>query len=541
MPVRNQNWYNLQSTRRYPLDDKSTGLSDAGEFIPDDIIVDCHIRFPNNLGTYLYVQGITVSENLVTIVFGAAETLTSTANPTIAALSVTKPGQTNIHYSITPMVAGVGGWVVLGKGIENKFSGRYTTAEQTYIGFRNGRAYTPLPIPTLGKINLATALSGLVGVSALRPVTAEYIDETNLPEEQRLPKYDPVTQTTDYEPIRAIRFSTQAPSIVFNPLTYFLGPCGQRPESGTCPKQPIERINGVQPDCENGNINIIGDNGISVRTFAECGGADITTDTGLTEACREPDRDPDRGDDKCPCDSPYDRGESWCWPPINEDLFICPEDSGEPCPPLPVCVSFSPCHESLFEIASGSFINRATDAPPVCCPTGGPAISNHDTYFANRAAGANIALYKGCASDWTFNHAVAVEVKPTSGGNRQNGGVVINYLNVIEGGRRRTKYIAAIVDTTLGEFQIHRFDGSNLIQEAALPVSGVAVNQWYKIAVTASVNGTATTISAALYDKMSNTQIAALSTSVEDYEAIDGRAGLFSINSSAYFNKFEVT
>jgi hypothetical protein len=93
----------------------------------------------------------------------------------------------------------------------------------------------------------------------------------------------------------------------------------------------------------------------------------------------------------------------------------------------------------------------------------------------------------------------------------------------------------------LGEFQIHRFDGSNLIQEAALPVSGVAVNQWYKIAVTASVNGAATTISAALYDKMSNTQIAALSTSVEDYEAIDGRAGLFSINSSAYFNKFEVT
>jgi len=55
MAIRNQNWYNLQSTRRYPLDDISTGVDDAGAFIREDIIVDCHIRFPNTLGEYLYI------------------------------------------------------------------------------------------------------------------------------------------------------------------------------------------------------------------------------------------------------------------------------------------------------------------------------------------------------------------------------------------------------------------------------------------------------------------------------------------------------
>lgn len=540
MPIRNQNWYNLQATRRYPLDDKSTGVDNAGAFIRDDILVDCHIRFPNTLGTYLYVQGITVSENLVTILFGTANTLTSTDNATIAAVSLPKPVTANVHYNITPLIDGVSGWIVLSAGVATNFVGRYDTAAQTYIGLRNARPYQPLPIPSLGKINLATALSGLVKLTARNPVTAEYIDETELPEDQRLPKYDPVTQTTSYGPIKAIRFSTQTPSIVFNPLTYFLGSCGQRPESGTCPKRPVERINGIQPDCATGNINIVADGGLSIRMFEECGGADITTNFGLAEACQEPPRNVDRGQDKCPCESPNDKSDEWCWPPFDPSLDIVCEENNEPCPALPICVSFSPCHVTLFETVSGAFNVDEAAAPAVCCPENSSAgLSTHGVYASTGSGGTNISLYRGCASDWAFNHTIAVEVKPRATSSRKNGGLIANYMRVTEGGRCRTKYIAVLVDETLNELQIYRYTGTTLVKEAAIQFAGGSPDRWYRITATASGNGGSTTINTTLSAIGSGT-IAALSTTVSDYEAIDGRAGLFSNGSAAYFNKFEV-
>jgi len=55
MPIRNANWYNLHSTRRYPLDDNATGTDDAGIRLADDILVDCHLRFPKIAGQYAYI------------------------------------------------------------------------------------------------------------------------------------------------------------------------------------------------------------------------------------------------------------------------------------------------------------------------------------------------------------------------------------------------------------------------------------------------------------------------------------------------------
>jgi len=538
MPVRNQNWYNLQASRRYPLDDKSTGVDDAGAFIREDIIVDCHIRFPETLGQYLYVQGITVSPNLVTVVFGAADSLTDTNNnTTIAAVSISKPVATNVNYAIEALHEGVSGWVVFGAGVSTDFSGRYSTPEQTYIGLRNARPYRPLPVPTIGKIDLRTSLSGLVRMTAAPPVTATYIDETLLPSDQRLPKYDPQTQTTNYEPIRAILFATEAPSIVFNPLTYFLGPCGQRPESGTCPKTPIERINGVQPDCVNGNINITVGSGLSVRTFAECGGADITTPRSLEESCARPPKT-DRPTDKCPCDPNYTKTDYYCWPPFDPRDVVCEENS-EPCPALPICVSFSPCHEPLFEVVSGSFNVASYSAPPVCCPPA-TGFTVHDTYLATSRGTLNIALYRGCASDWAYNHTISVEVHPAGGGYRQNGGVVVNYMRVTENGRCKTKYIAAIIDVASNALQIYRYNGTSLIKESQLDVT-VDQTHWYRISVTAAGLGTTTAITASLYDITDEQQVATLVTNVADYEAVDGRAGLFTSNSIAYFNKFQVS
>jgi hypothetical protein len=75
-------------------------------------------------------------------------------------------------------------------------------------------------------------------------------------------------------------------SLAYNPFSYFLGACSQRPESGTCPKTPIATINGIAPDCA-GNIDILFDNLIAQK-FENCGGLDLLTPYGLKAACQGP-------------------------------------------------------------------------------------------------------------------------------------------------------------------------------------------------------------------------------------------------------------
>jgi hypothetical protein len=537
MAVRNQNWYNLQATRRYPLDDKSTGVDNSGGFIRDDIIVDCHIRFPESLGNWAYVQGITVTPNLITVIFGAAADETSQTGTTIAAVSLAKPATPYVNQTVTAIYPGVSGWVAFGPGIDNDFIGRYTTPAQTLIAQRNARPYQALPIPSIGKENVNKALQNLVRITANSPVTVTYVDENDLPQEQRWPKYNPYTDTTNYAPIRALVFSTETPTAGFNPLTNFLGPCGQRPESETCTKTPIERINGVAPDCQTGNINItVAGGGLSVRPFIECGGIDITTPRGLAEACqRDPKSEKTRKDECCEGD---DALADYCWPPFDPGADNTCESTGAPCPTLPICTSFSPCHESLFDIASGSFGVQSDSAPPVCCPEGS-GFSVHDVYAATSTGVANIALYRGCASDWAYNHAISVEVKPVAGGPRQNGGLVANYMRVTEGGRCKTKYVAAIVDIAANELQLYRFDGTSLIKENKLTVA-LVVGHWYKITLTADATGNDTSVHVTVEDKTTGAQVGSLTTNITDYEAVDGRAGLFTLNSVARFNRFEV-
>jgi hypothetical protein len=107
MSIRNQNWYNLQSTRRDPLDENSTGLDNDGQKIRDDIIVDCNIRFPHTCGKYLYIQGITVSAGLVTVVIGGVPELADVTGEAVAVVSIPRPVNVNVNYAVTPIKRGV--------------------------------------------------------------------------------------------------------------------------------------------------------------------------------------------------------------------------------------------------------------------------------------------------------------------------------------------------------------------------------------------------------------------------------------------------
>jgi hypothetical protein len=563
MPVRNQNWYNLQSTRRYPLDDKTTGEDDTGVPIRDDIIVDCHIRYPSSVGQYLFVQGINVTQSLVTVVIGAADGLDDTDCPTVAVVTVEKPAARNVNERLTAFVPGLSGWIAFGPGIDTNFVGRYSTPRQTFIGLRNARPYTPLPVPSLGKDTVAEFLQGIVSIVAESPVTATYH------ENYTLPKYDPETEETNSLPVQAIVFSTEAPTAQFNPQTFFLAPCSQRPESGTCNKTPLERLNGVEPDCETGNINIVFRGGLNGLPFEECGGIDILTDLGLTEVCnRVPDSEKKRKDD-CPCDN--DDGVSeYCWPEAEGDLTEqdCTDpnfNSGAPsaensdeflvgftCAELPLCVSFYDCPEcdtgaeiqtNDFDIVAGSFRHTETVAPPVCSPPNednNNTLSNHDVWLSANTAGLNIALYGTCAGDWAYDKVVATELRLQGGGLKQNGGIVLNYIRVTEAGRCRAKYFAIFLDAGAAELQLYRFDGTLLIKENATPITHVA-GTWYRVSAYATGTNGSATITATLQNALTGQVITTLVTTVNNYEIVNGRSGIIANAAATHFNKFEIT
>lgn len=547
MPIRNQNWYNLQSTRRYPLDDKTTGEDDSGGTIRDDIIVDCHIRYPETLGKYLFIQGLTVTPNLVSVVIGAADDLDQTNCPTVAAITVTKPLARNVNELITSFVPGLSGWVAFGPGVETNFVGRYSTPKQTFIGLRNARAYRPLPIPTIGKNTVAQSLTGVISLIAETPVVATYYPAYTVP------KYDPETGETNALPVKAIVFSTDAPTAQYNPLTAFLGPCTERPESGNCPKTPIERINGVEPDCETGNINIVVGDGLSAATFEECGGMDITTELGLSMVCEKtPPSERPRRDD-CPCED--DDGVSeYCWPQPPED----PDDSNDltnctnnaPCSDLPVIATFGecvPCDEagsgssaaqSDFETVSGSFNFTDATVPPSECGQSNNFAEGR-AWRSNPNSGLNISLFKYCAGDWAYGKTVSARLRPTSGGTRRNGGVVLNYTRAIENGRCRSKYFAVMVDIIAGELQLYRFDGNLLIKENAVPIP-YAANSWYALSASAAGTNGSATITATLFNITNGTFVTSLATNVTDYEIINGLAGIISNSSATEFSSFKI-
>ena len=66
MAVVNQDWYNLNESRPYPLADNATTLDNEGDFLPSNIITDLRVRWPDWAGTYAFLGSVTVSPSIVT-------------------------------------------------------------------------------------------------------------------------------------------------------------------------------------------------------------------------------------------------------------------------------------------------------------------------------------------------------------------------------------------------------------------------------------------------------------------------------------------
>lgn len=576
MAIRNQNWYNLQSTRRYPLDDISTGVDDTGSFIREDIIVDCHIRFPSTLGDYAYVQGITVSAGITTILFGVVTNLSDGAGQTICAVSVPQPVTPYVNYSITPLAPGVSGWVAFGPGVDTPFSGRYSTAQQTLVQPRNARPYRPLPIPTIGKINLGTALQGVVNIIGSPPIAA---------------KYETITYQSKQYPAIVFRLDSALITRDYNPLKLFLGSCAQRPESGTCDKTPIETINGVAPDCD-GNIDIVFD-GFNVVNFANCGGADVVTTVGLGAVCdANKPKPPQEFKDLC-CEltgenisvfasfnafpSPgvidqlylaFDTSkvyrwtgtiyaetdivlDEYCWPDPTSAIDLIIDETLDaknyPCMPAPLCIDFSSCQPSAYFISkTGAFSPQETPAPPTCgnCSPAdfsanlGTDLTNHGTYAATGIGGVNLAVLKNCASDWALSRSIMTEFKLGTDGVARNGGLVLNYTQTLEFGQVVTRYLVVLLDAARGKVRVLRYTGSVFNEELAVNYNA-KINKWYRMYASLNLNGNSLTVTFSV-DEVAGGQPVSGFTSITNPGEVTGAVGIFTNQAATFFNKFVV-
>lgn len=533
MPIRNQNWYDLQSTRRYPLDDRSTGIDDNGGLIRDSILVDCHIRYPDTLGDYVYVQGLTVSAGLVTVVFGVASSLTATDGTSIAAVTLPFPVTQNINYPVKELYPGVAGWVVLGSGISEPFTGRYSTPAQSLIAARNARAYRPLPVPSLRKLNTATGLTDVVNFTAAEPIkiSRETIEVGGVEKQALVFRLD-----------GAVGDQTA--------LKYFLGPCGQRPESGTCPKPAIETINGIQPDCA-GNVNFVFD-GFTGYPYTDCGGIDIISDIGLSEACYAgAPKSRRKSRDNCTLTSESEDDANW-YDPLTQTkpgtvIFSSESlpDEGYPgtCAALPVCVDFSSGTAPQFVVKKGLFVFDETATPGTCAspPAYGTdlTLSTNYAYASADIVGVNIALYKNCVSDWALGHKISTDLQVNTDGLDRNGGLVLNYVRGNPNIDLPTTYIVAVIDCMKAQLRLLRYNGSRFVNEYSTEFE-TFVNKWYRLSMRPVASGSDVVVTVraeAADDSVTPVQFA---VSLSQYGAAIGQAGLFSNRSYTYFNTFKI-
>lgn len=515
MSVRNQNWYNLQSTRRYPIDDSATGASDAGEVIRDSVLVDCQLRYPEELGEYVYVQGVTCSASIVTVVFGVADSLDAVDGTTIAAVSLPKPIAQNVNYAVKSLVPGVAGWVVFGGGVLEAFSGRYSTPRQTRLLARNARPYRALPVSSIGKVGLENSLQGLIKFSAVSPlVVAQETVRVN---------------NTD---VPALVFRLEATDPENNPLQTFLHPCGQRPESNTCPKPPIETINGVRPNC-NGNINFVFD-GFDAYPYTECGGIDVISTTGLSEACNRAYA----GSHRAPVDScgNDDYDPLALVPTVYESESLPDLELPAQCLTLPACFDFSAAGSSHFSAIDGLFVLESSPAPPTAC-VGGTVLATKICYAAADVVGQNLSVLQNCESDWAREHRFVTRLKFTNDGLQRNGGLFFNYAQALISGKVVKTFFVALIDGSNAKLKLLRWNGASFVLEHAesfLATPGV----WYTLDLRLDNTGTATAVTAIASAVAGSGATASFNVSLPSatYGTPTGQIGLFSNRSYTYFN-----
>lgn len=559
MPIRRNNWYNLHSTRRYPLDDKATGTGDDGTRLLQDVLVDVHLQFPTNLGRYAYLAGLTVTDTLVTAVFvGTDKVEGATVFSPLCAVTLIKPVDEYRHYAVEPLAPGVGGFVVFGDVREN-IVWRASNPEQGLLAPRTARAYDPLPIPTLRKLMEGTGLEGLVTLAAGNDlqIVKERVRIAGL----------------GWRNAVVFRLMSQVRGV--NILQKYLGPCDTSPESRTCNNPAIETINGVSPDCD-GNINIRFQN-IVRGPYASCGGEVLDLDVGLAEVCSVVPRQlTDRfiGRDLC---APSGSSSSASEPSSSassvsvESLSSSMSSVSVDCAELPFCQNFDDGMAHFFVVYFGDFDFEPFDSPLEPCP--GTSVSkdsfsscsidgdpdnceigydlvpfgppNEKSLAATDGSRRNVALWDACAYVSAVGKQITTDLQITNRLVQRNGGIILNYREVDLLTSPHVEYFHVLLDYPTRRLRLMQFNGTALIEIAGVTLGKpLQLGDWYRLTVQTFPNpgNPAATVIRAIASGVTDLTWATttLTVSTNDFEPDSGLCGLGSDRAHARFSFFQV-
>lgn len=441
MPIGNANFYNLQSTRNYPLADDATMTGDDGARLPGFVLADCHLRWPGSLGRYAFVAGLTITPRLVTVVIMAADDPDGAGGFTpLAAMTQQQPVDENRPYNLQPLTPGVGGYLVLGS-VNDPCALRFSTPRQGLLASKCARPYTELPVPTLRKLGGVDALQGLVRII---PGT----DVEIVKEDVEIAGFD------DPVPALVIRLVQTIPN--HNVLSAYIGPCDVRPESRNCDAEGIETINGVAPDCDGDlTIDIVG---VAHGALAACGSFDaglvIEGSTGMEEVCLAQGA-PD-----------FVQGEDTCPPTVFEEPVYSLSSEGGHISAWPWALA-APAPAPRVALAHVwpvfSCFEQADDEGYVT--KHGSFLFEDDDYAATDASRRNVAVWEGFQPGTSLDKRCTVTLSLTAQSPQRNGGIVLNYREVDHFWNPHAEYFLVAVDQTIGAVLVLRYTGVMLVEE----------------------------------------------------------------------------
>lgn len=567
MAIRNNAWYNLNEQRDYPVDDTASAISDDGSRLPSSLITDLRLRWPVALGRYAFVSAASVTPGLVTIMIEASQTADNSPNTAvlIAGVSIPKTDLTQGRtYALETFKDKVGGFVTFGSGSEEDYIGRFSSPEQTLLTARAARAIRQPPIPSVRIEQSSTEMTGLINLAAVAPLTAS--------------KETRVIQGVEYDNVVVLRLvesaGTPATESVF---ATFAGDCGRRVGSRTCvDPQPVETINGIQPDCD--GVITLDFRGCSVigRNVTDCG-VIIDCDLGLSDSCDPPNL-PNLTTGELPSEldpviiPPVIPPE----PPVGPDISI--SESATTVLSLPYCDTFDDGVAYGFNVMGSSAFGFISDDSPgedACCfgppPAAGasyilgcdtsqsisqshslsvswhviPIIevaSSYGPISASSQARTNLSVF---ASDvQCLYRKYTTDVKITAGisGSKSNAGILLNYRITDSG---LSNYFVAWLDIDTSTFGIYYFNGVSLVSLLDVQVTDVRQDDWYRITLTAAPNVvTQTSVDmTATLDGITDPSISvtmSLNVSANVFGNDSGLAGLYARRSRSYFSFWRI-
>jgi len=461
-----EHWYDQTTDNGYPLSDLATRVDDAGQVLQSGIIIDAKIKFPDSLGSDLYFSALTSGPGMCTVMINACSDPSTPGVPVAAATLVKKSDRMMVR--LTPLVKGVGGWIVFGPVVidDALVSHRFSTPSQSILSRRAASSYEALPVSSMKGDQAGDALTGIVNLVGQAPFTiAKEVRTIN-----GKPRNCIVMSLSDGQ---GDEFSTATTPII---QTY-LGPCDTRPESNTCPDpQPIESISQVQPSCA----------GQIILDFQGCASVTRYTDGhGFVLNCSMPRQ--------AVCSAPQIADSDGKLPNEYQPVIITgttTTTTGSTQPPdgttpgtitLPFEVCFRAGTAPNFAAIEGSFsftsaFGSDPNADGYCTAFSdlGQALQAEDIFDTNLAGWVGTDMKT--VDRYTLCH---LKLVPGDIGAQRNGGLMINYR--FSGGTPR--YFLILIDYPTQNLLIRYYNGFTLVTIAQTEMV-VTMGDWYSVSVT---------------------------------------------------------